>query len=78
MGTWENKTQIQWIRSPVMPSPQGPHSHSLSQMSSSHCRGSSHSIPTLLGGYLHTLEAPQNGASLLYAEKPALLAAGRN
>lgn len=47
-------------------------SHSLSQMSSSHWRGSSHNIPTLLGGYLHTLEAPQN------AEKPALLAAGRN
>lgn len=52
-------------------------SHSLSQMSSSHCRGACYNIPTL-GGYLHTLEASQNGASLLYAKKPALLAAGRN
>lgn len=53
-------------------------SHSLSQMSSSHWSGSWHNVPTLLGVYLHTLQAPQNGASLLYVKKPALVAAGRN
>lgn len=53
-------------------------SHSLSQMSCSHWRESHHNIPILCGGYSRTLAAPQNGASLLYAKKPALLAAGRN